>query len=290
MAWLQITFAVENTQAEQFGELLFENGALSVTMLDAADQPIYEPPLNTTPLWKETQLKTLFEIGTNVDELLDELQSKWGKQLPFFDIEELEDEDWIQKGTADFHAMQFGKRLWVCPSWESEVNQQDAVIIQLDPGLAFGTGAHPTTSLCLKWLDDHDLKGKTVLDFGCGTGILAIAAMKLGAATAIGTDNDPQALDASKENAQNNQVDIELYLPEKLPQNQIDIIVANILANPLCELAPTLIGLVKTSGLLVLSGILHDQSAQICEIYQRFADVLEITQQDDWLRIVVQKR
>jgi len=290
MAWLQITFAVENTQAEQFGELLFENGALSVTMLDAADQPIYEPPLNTTPLWKETQLKTLFEIGTNVDELLDELQSKWGKQLPFFDIEELEDEDWIQKGTADFHAMQFGKRLWVCPSWESEINQQDAVIIQLDPGLAFGTGAHPTTSLCLKWLDDHDLKGKTVLDFGCGTGILAIAAMKLGAATAIGTDNDPQALDASKENAQNNQVDIELYLPEKLPQNQVDIIVANILANPLCELAPTLIGLVKPSGLLVLSGILHDQSAQICEIYQRFADVLEITQQDDWLRIVVQKR
>ena len=290
MAWLQITFAVENTQAEQFGELLFENGALSVTMLDAADQPIYEPPLNTTPLWKETQLKTLFEIGTNVDELLDELQSKWGKQLPFFDIEELEDEDWIQKGTADFHAMQFGKRLWVCPSWESEINQQDAVIIQLDPGLAFGTGAHPTTSLCLKWLDDHDLKGKTVLDFGCGTGILAIAALKLGAATAIGTDNDPQALDASKENAQNNQVDIELYLPEKLPQNQIDIIVANILANPLCELAPTLIGLVKPSGLLVLSGILHDQSAQICEIYQRFADVLEITQQDDWLRIVVQKR
>ena len=290
MAWLQITFAVENTQAEQFGELLFENGALSVTMLDAADQPIYEPPLNTTPLWKETQLKTLFEIGTNVDELLDELQSKWGRSLPFYDIEELEDEDWIQKGTADFHAMQFGKRLWVCPSWESEVNQQDAVIIQLDPGLAFGTGAHPTTSLCLKWLDDHDLKGKTVLDFGCGTGILAIAALKLGAATAIGTDNDPQALDASKENAQNNQVDIELYLPEKLPQNQIDIIVANILANPLCELAPTLIGLVKTSGLLVLSGILHDQSAQICEIYQRFADVLEITQQDDWLRIVVQKR
>ncbi len=290
MAWLQITFAVENTQAEQFGELLFENGALSVTMLDAADQPIYEPPLNTTPLWKETQLKTLFEIGTNADELLDELQSKWGKQLPFFDIEELEDEDWILKGTADFHAMQFGKRLWVCPSWESEVNQQDAVIIQLDPGLAFGTGAHPTTSLCLKWLDDHDLKGKTVLDFGCGTGILAIAALKLGAATAIGTDNDPQALDASKENAQNNQVDIELYLPEKLPQNQIDIIVANILANPLCELAPTLIGLVKPSGLLVLSGILHDQSAKICEIYQRFADVLEITQQDDWLRIVVQKR
>jgi len=222
--------------------------------------------------------------------LLDELQSKWGKQLPFFDIEELEDEDWIQKGTADFHAMQFGKRLWVCPSWESEINQQDAVIIQLDPGLAFGTGAHPTTSLCLKWLDDHDLKGKTVLDFGCGTGILAIAALKLGAATAIGTDNDPQALDASKENAQNNQVDIELYLPEKLPQNQVDIIVANILANPLCELAPTLIELVKPCGLLILSGILHDQSAQICEIYQRFADVLEITQQDDWLRIVVQKR
>jgi ribosomal protein L11 methyltransferase len=290
MAWLQITFAVENTQAEQFEELLFENGALSVTMLDAADQPIYEPPLNTTPLWKETQLKTLFEIGTNVDELLDELQSKWGRSLPFYDIEELEDEDWIQKGTADFHAMQFGKRLWVCPSWESEVNQQDAVIIQLDPGLAFGTGAHPTTSLCLKWLDDHDLKGKTVLDFGCGTGILAIAALKLGAAHAIGTDNDPQALDASKENAQNNQVNLELYLPEKLPQNQVDIIVANILANPLCELAPTLIELVKPQGLLVLSGILHDQSTQICEIYQAFADVLEITQQDDWLRIVVQKR
>lgn len=290
MAWLQITFAVENTQAEQFGELLFENGALSVTMLDAADQPIYEPPLNTTPLWRETQLKTLFEIETDVDELLDELQGKWGKQLPFFDIEELEDEDWIQKGTANFHAMQFGKRLWVCPSWESEINQQDAVVIRLDPGLAFGTGAHPTTSLCLKWLDAHDLTGKTVLDFGCGTGILAIAALKLGAEKAIGTDNDPQALDASKENAENNHVRIDLYLPEKLPQNQVDIIVANILANPLCELAPTLIGLVKPSGLLVLSGILHDQSTQICEVYQQFADVLEIIQQDDWLRIVVQKR
>lgn len=290
MAWLQITFTVERTQAEQFEEILFENGALSVTMLDAADQPIYEPPLNTTPLWEEVRIQTLFEFGTNVEELFDELQSNWGKQLPFFDIEELEDEDWIQKGTADFHAMQFGKRLWVCPSWESEVNQQDAVIVRLDPGLAFGTGAHPTTSLCLKWLDDHDLKGKTVLDFGCGTGILAIAALKLGATKAIGTDNDPQALDASKENAENNSVNIELYLPEKLPQNQVDIIIANILANPLCELAPILINLTKPQGLLVLSGILHNQADQICQAYQPFADILEITQQDDWLRIVVQKR
>lgn len=290
MAWLQITFTVEKAQAEQFEEILFENGALSVTMLDAADQPIYEPPLNTTPLWEEVRIQTLFEIGINIDELLDELQTAWGKQLPFFDIEELEDEDWIQKSTADFHAMQFGKRLWVCPSWESEINQQHAVIIRLDPGLAFGTGAHPTTSLCLKWLDDHDLQGKTVLDFGCGTGILAIAALKLGAQRAIATDNDPQALEASKENAKNNNVNLQVYFPDKLPQDQADIVLANILANPLCELAPTLINLTKSQGFLVLSGILRDQAEQICQVYQGFGDILEITPQDDWLRVVVQKR
>jgi len=290
MAWLQITFSVETAQAECFAALLFEQGALSVTMLDGADQPIYEPPLNSTPLWQDTRLQTLFESGTNIDDLLDELQSIWGKQLPFYEIEELEDQDWVQKGIADFHAMQFGKRLWVCPSWESEVNQQDAIIIQLDPGLAFGTGAHSTTALCLKWLDDHDLMGKTVLDVGCGTGILAIAALKLGADKAWGIDIDPQALDASAENAKNNQVSIDVCLPEKLPPIQADIVLANILANPLCELAPQLIDWAKPQGLLVLSGILCDQADQICKAYQPFGNILEIAQQDDWLRIVVQKK
>ncbi|MEY3220885.1 MAG: ribosomal protein methyltransferase [Pseudomonadota bacterium] len=289
MAWLQITFSVETENAECFAALLFEHGALSVTMLDGSDQPIYEPPLNSTPLWQDTRLQTLFENEINVDSLLDELQIAWGKQLPFYDIEELEDQDWVQKGIADFHAMPFGKRLWVCPSWENEINQADAVIIQLDPGLAFGTGAHPTTALCLKWLDAHDLMGKTVLDVGCGTGILAIAAMKLGANNAWGIDIDPQALDASKENAQNNHVFIDWYLPEKLPPIQVDIVLANILANPLCELAPRLMNWTKPQGLLVLSGILRDQADQICNAYQPFGDILEIAQQDDWLRIVVQK-
>ncbi|MGL5738761.1 MAG: 50S ribosomal protein L11 methyltransferase, partial [Plesiomonas shigelloides] len=202
-------------------------------------------------------------------------------------IEQLEDKDWEREWMDNFHPMRFGQRLWICPSWR-EVPEPEAVNVMLDPGLAFGTGTHPTTALCLEWLDGLDLVGKTVVDFGCGSGILAIAALKLGAARAVGIDIDPQAITASRDNAERNGVSdrLELYLPKDQPQDLLgDVVVANILAGPLRELAPLISVLPKSGGHLGLSGILESQAESVADAYREKFVLDPIAEREEWCRI-----
>ena len=222
MPWLQVRLAISPEQAETYEDAFLEVGAVSVTFMDAEDQPIFEPELNTTPLWSHTHLLALFEGGTEAASVLAHLELLTGSPLPEHHSEVIEDQDWERSWMDGFQPMRFGQRLWIVPSWHA-APEPDAVNLLLDPGLAFGTGTHPTTALCLEWLDGQDLKDCNVLDFGCGSGILAIAALLLGAKEAVGTDIDVQALEASRDNAGRNNIAealFPLYLPEDLPQVQ----------------------------------------------------------------------
>ncbi|MQT44464.1 50S ribosomal protein L11 methyltransferase, partial [Pseudomonas sp. FSL R10-0765] len=200
MPWLQVRLAISPEQAETYEDAFLEVGAVSVTFMDAEDQPIFEPELNTTPLWSHTHLLALFEGGTEAELVLSHLELLTGSPLPEHHAEVIEDQDWERSWMDNFEPMRFGQRLWIVPSWHA-APEPEAVNLLLDPGLAFGTGTHPTTALCLEWLDGQDLKDCDVLDFGCGSGILAIAALLLGAKQAVGTDIDVQALEASRDNA-----------------------------------------------------------------------------------------
>jgi ribosomal protein L11 methyltransferase len=231
MPWQQLTLYTTKEHAEAISEQLETLGAASVTMQDAADQPLYEPPPGATPLWQMTNVVGLFDDSFDMNALLEQLRDGLDGELPEIRIEELEDQDWERAWMDDFKPMQFGERLWIVPSW-TEAPDTGGVNILLDPGLAFGTGTHPTTRLCLEWLDGHPIAGKTVIDYGCGSGILAIGAALLGAATVIGVDTDPQAITASDENARRNNISekIHAYLPGHEPKESADLLLANILA------------------------------------------------------------
>lgn len=287
MPWLQVRLAITPDQAETYEDALLEVGAVSVTFMDAEDQPIFEPDLGTTPLWSHTHLLALFEGDADADQVVAHLRLLTGDPLPEHQIERIEDQDWERSWMDNFHPMRFGRRLWIVPSWH-EAPEPDAVNLLLDPGLAFGTGTHPTTALCLQWLDSQALEGCTVLDFGCGSGILAIAALLLGAEHAVGTDIDPQAVEASRDNATRNGIDparFPVYLPENLPQEQADVVVANILAGPLVALAPQITSLVKTGGRLALSGILAEQAEEVRAAYAADFNLDPTAEQDGWVRI-----
>nr|WP_288452060.1 50S ribosomal protein L11 methyltransferase [uncultured Pseudomonas sp.] len=287
MPWLQLRLAITPEQAPTYEDALLEVGAVSVTFMDAEDQPIFEPDLGTTPLWSHTHLLALFEADTDADALVAHLQLLTDGALPEHQIEHIGDQDWERSWMDGFAPMRFGQRLWIVPSWH-EAPQPDAVNLLLDPGLAFGTGTHPTTSLCLQWLDAQPLEGCSVLDFGCGSGILAIAALLLGAPRAVGTDIDPQALEASRDNAQRNGIADErfpVYLPADLPQDPADVVVANILAGPLVSLAPQITSLVKPGGRLALSGILAEQADEVRAAYAADFDLDPTAVQDGWVRI-----
>lgn len=288
MPWIQLRINTTNELAEQISEQLEESGAVSVTFQDTYDNPVFEPLPGETKLWGNTDVVGLYDAQIDIDELkailnLDQYSYK---------IEQLEDKDWEREWMDNFHPMQFGKRLWICPSWR-DIPDPNAVNVMLDPGLAFGTGTHPTTALCLTWLDSLDLNNKIVIDYGCGSGILAIAALKLGAKRVIGVDIDPQAIQASRDNAERNNVGekIELYLAKDLPNNlQADVVVANILAGPLKELEPQINNLVKTNGKLGLSGILATQSQSVYEAYQTHFELDPIIEQEEWCRITGKKK
>ena len=287
MPWLQLRLAITPEQAPTYEDALLEVGAVSVTFMDAEDQPIFEPDLGTTPLWSHTHLLALFEADTDADALVAHLQLLTDGALPEHHIEHIEDQDWERSWMDGFAPMRFGQRLWIVPSWH-EAPEPDAVNLLLDPGLAFGTGTHPTTSLCLQWLDGQALEGCSVLDFGCGSGILAIAALLLGAPRAVGTDIDPQALQASRDNAGRNGIAEErfpVYLPADLPQEQADVVVANILAGPLVSLAPQITGLVKRGGRLALSGILAEQAEEVRAAYAAHFQLDPTATLDGWVRI-----
>lgn len=288
MPWIQLRVNTTNEHAELVGDLLMDQGSVSITLEDGKDTPIFEPKLGETPLWNDTVVIALFEANTDLTPMVEMLQA-----LPFlgeamkYKIEQIEDKDWVREWMDNFHPIQFGKRLWICPSWR-DIPDPKAVNVILDPGLAFGTGTHPTTALCLEWLDSLDLAGKEVIDFGCGSGILAVAALKLGADKVTGIDIDYQAIEASKDNAKRNGVadKLELFLPEDQPQNlKAEILVANILAGPLRELAPLIAERVQPGGKLALSGLLSEQAAELSEHYSQWFEMDEAAHKDDWSRL-----
>lgn len=296
MPWLELQLTIDAAAQPRAEAALEDMGALSVTLLDAdADTPdeaaIFEPGVGETPLWKSLTLLALFEAHADrrgLVQLLDDALPELAPDRIAF--REVADQDWERAWMDRYQPMQFGRRLWIYP-WNIEpaVDAPHAVVVRLDPGLAFGTGTHPTTALCLEWLDGLELAGKTVIDYGCGSGVLAIAALKLGAARAIGIDNDPQALTATRDNATRNGVMDRLHicLPDELPpDSRADVFVANILAGPLVELAPRFAALCQPGAPFALSGILAEQEPELLERYRTrgFTD-LAATQRDDWMRI-----
>ncbi|WP_089729354.1 50S ribosomal protein L11 methyltransferase [Candidatus Thiosymbion oneisti] len=269
MAWLQISFVVERDCVPLLEAALENAGALATTLGDAADEPQLEPPLGTTPLWRRVRLTALYPNQPQVLATALALSRSLAAHLGVKpQIERIEDRIWEQTWRDDFEPARFGRRLWICPQGQS-ADDPDAVVVELDPGLAFGTGRHPTTALCLRWLDGADLVEKTVIDYGCGSGVLAIAALRLGAIHAVAVDHDLQALEATRANAEHNGVADRLFAcpPEEVPEGPADLLLANILAGPLVELAARLAALVRAEGRLAVSGILHDQSAQIMAAY-----------------------
>ncbi|MFQ1943222.1 50S ribosomal protein L11 methyltransferase [Aeromonas veronii] len=286
MPWIQIRINATAKTADKVSNMLLGRGAQAVTFMDAKDVPVYEPMPGETPLWGETEVMGLFDAETDPAPTIAFFQQIFGENVGY-KVEQLEDKDWVREWMDHFHPMQFGERLWICPSWR-DVPNPDAVNVMLDPGLAFGTGTHPTTALCLQWLDGLDLSGKTVVDFGCGSGILGIAALKLGAARVIGIDIDPQAIQASRDNAERNGVagQIELYLPADQPQDvEADVVVANILAGPLRELAPLIAGHGKPGSLMALSGVLESQAPELETIYGQWFEMDPTAVKEEWCRL-----
>ena len=282
MGWLQISVEVSGDQVEEVSEAFNAIGALSVTVLDAGDEPLLEPAPGETPLWSNTRVIALFDVAQDVAVLKKQLQAILGAPVPDLLVEPLADRDWSNTWRDTFGAMQFGKRLWVCPVGESPPDPA-AVVVHMDPGMAFGTGTHATTALCLEWLDAHPPVNQSVIDYGCGSGILAVAAHKLGAANVTAVDIDPQALQATRENARCNGCDIEVFHPEALGQGSVDLVVANILANPLIELAPDLARRVRPGGQLVMTGILAEQAEAVMAAYVNWFEFVAPVCVEEWV-------
>ena len=290
--WIQIKLRTTNQSADTIAELLEQLGALAVSYTDAEDSPILEPKPGERRLWPNTEVTGLLEQGTDPKPILAVLKQLLGDHIPMV-ATTLEDKNWIRAWMDQFKPLKFGQHLWICPSWLS-VDEKDSVVVMLDPGLAFGTGTHPTTSLCLSYLDSLDLKDKDILDYGCGSGILAIAALKLGAKSATGVDIDEQALIASKENAHRNGVEDKLQLvmgtDKKLDLPQFPITVANILAGPLAELEPIIASLTQSGGKLALSGILREQADSVIEAYSKDFVMNKVKDLDGWALLTGTKK
>jgi ribosomal protein L11 methyltransferase len=290
MPFLQLIIELGKADPEPVEEALFAIGALSVTLEDAADDPILEPAPGALPLWPTVNVKALFDANSAQRSIVGALKAALGRELPKHRIEMIADRHWEREWLKDFHPMQFGKHLWVCPDGQYP-DDPKAVIVDLDPGLAFGTGTHPTTAMCLQWLDEHAPLPPTVLDYGCGSGILSIAALKLGAQHAHGVDIDPQAILASRDNAERNQVSAALTLSncdrDLMPAS---LVIANILAGPLESLAPRLAALTKPRGRIVLSGVLTGQAQTVQNCYTAWFDMDPIVTQGDWARLSGKKR
>lgn len=283
MSWLRVIIDAHRDEADTVEQVLTDSGALSVSLEDRQDEPMFEYAPGDMPLWSETRLTGLYAAGTDTTAIIDQVTDTLGHTPIQTAVEEMIDQDWERVWLERFQPIEVGRGLWICPT-QMDPPEPQAVTVFIDPGLAFGSGTHPTTAMCLDWLSRHDLSGKNVLDYGCGSGILAIAALKLGAATALATDIDPQALTVTTDNARLNGVEANLAtcLPDKVT-GQFDVVVANILSGPLVELADTLSGYVKAGGHLVLSGILESQTQDILAAYGgRFA--LAVTERDGWIR------
>jgi len=290
MAWIQINTIVAEPLAEPLSDAFMEANAASVTFEDAKDQPIFEPELGTSPIWQHTKVAGLFDAEVDTQSIIN-LLTQIVPEVPAssYKVEQLEDKDWVRAWMDQFKPMLFGDHLWIVPSW-SEPPEPQAVNLMLDPGMAFGTGTHPTTSLCLTWLDQNPPKDINVIDYGCGSGILALAAQKLGAASVAGTDIDPQAITASHQNAERNNESIPFDLVKDFNPEAVDLLIANILAGPLKELSTEFNRLLKPGGTLVLSGLLASQADELIAHYQTIGIELTTFQQlDDWGLLAGQK-
>ncbi len=294
MAWHQISVITNEDTAPSIADYFSDLGAVSVTYMDAEDEPVYEPAIGETKIWTQTQVIALYELPTDPLKIKAQVVKYFQQEsLQDWRIEAIADQVWERAWMEHYRPMKFGEKLWVCPTGQ-EQQEQGTVCLILDPGLAFGTGTHPTTALCLEWLATHDLKGKTVIDYGCGSGILAIAALLLGAKNAYAVDIDPQAITATESNAEKNNVQDKIIcqLPEQFNRHtaKADVVLANILAKPLMEMAGKISGLVASEGQLVLSGILAEQSDSVVNAYQAFLSLDSLVQQEDWVRLAGVKK
>jgi ribosomal protein L11 methyltransferase len=295
MPWTEVSVSVTREQAPLAELVLEQQGALAVTLEDAlendGDHPVLEPGPGATPLWPSVHVRGLFEADAARDRITRALQFAAGvSRLDLIRWCEVGDQVWERAWMDRFQPMKFGDHLWIVPTGMKIPFDQNNIEIRLDPGLAFGTGTHPTTALCLEWLDGQDVTGKCVVDYGCGSGILGIAAALKGAERVVCVDHDPQALEATLENATRNGVTdlVQLLAPEAYCENSADFVLANILAGPLVELVPVLLGSVKPGGTIVLSGILEEQAGSVADAYR--AGCHEICQHDldGWVRLTIQ--
>ena len=288
MTWIQLRLDTRLNEIAALEEHMLATGAVAVTMEDNADQPVLEPAVGETPMWGQTRLTGLYPADTDMHAVLQAFPEPL-LQNTNQRVEILEDKDWEREWMQHYQPMQFGRRLWVCPSWLEPPDPQ-AVNLLLDPGLAFGTGTHPTTAMCLRALEGLQLDEQSAVDYGCGSGILAVAALKLGAALVLGVDNDPQALTASRDNAARNAVPAErlpLALPEQVEQQawaqRASLVIANILAGPLIDLSDTLLHFLRPGGTLLLSGLLHSQAEIACEHYADRIQLQVVGEEDGWV-------
>lgn len=293
MPWIQLIIDVTPAQSEPLENRLLELGAASVTYQDKADQPIYEPLPGETPLWSQTTLTAMFEAQTDIRVVIDLLMTDLDFNKPNYKVDILEDKDWVREWMKDYHPICFGDRLWICPSWQ-QPPEPTAVNLMLDPGLAFGSGTHPTTALCMHWLDKKELSEKTVIDYGCGSGILAVAALLLGANRAHCVDIDPQALTATLDNAKRNKLDlsrIHTAIPKDFDTDiTAEVVIANILATPLIELSELIASLVQPNGDLILSGILPQQADTVMQAYAKWIDFEPPLEDNGWIRLAGKKQ
>ncbi|WP_295454738.1 50S ribosomal protein L11 methyltransferase [uncultured Thiodictyon sp.] len=296
MSWLQLSLTVPQDQSPLLEAALENAGALAVTLGDAGDDPQLEPPPGAMPLWQAVQLHALFEDDAAGATQVEALTVAFGPlSLTPPRCERIADRAWERVWLEDFRPTRFGRRLWVCPQGQPAPDP-DGIVVDLDPGLAFGTGHHPTTALCLEWLDGAELAGLTLLDYGCGSGILAIAALKLGAAAVIAVDHDPQAIEATLANAAANGVDggLTVCLPGELAtlaaRLPVACVLANILAGPLVELATRLLAALAPGGQLVLSGVLAEQVSTVSAAYERQVELAPVRLREGWALIAGTRR
>ena len=288
--FVSVRFDTDAASAERWSDALIAAGALSVDVSDPAagtpdEAPLYgEPGVAPQGLWRVSRIDALLPEGADAARVLSDAARAIGAPMPAHETREVPDQDWVRATQSQFGPIAIGEGFWIVPSW-CEPPQRDAIVLELDPGLAFGTGSHPTTRLCLEWLLGSISGGESVLDYGCGSGILAIAAAKLGAGSVVGTDIDAQALAASAANARANGVAARFEAPDRLPAGGSDIVVANILANPLVVLAPALAARTKRGGCIALSGILETQAGEVADAYARWFTLDVWRRLDGWVLI-----
>ncbi len=296
MPWQSLRVTLDASRAEAFSEALMALGAISASLEDADAGSIDETPIFGEPtepdagLWQHCIVTALLEPDQRPGDLIAQATLAAGLAgMPAWTVETVDDQDWVRLTQSQFDPIPISPRLWIVPTWH-ETPDSAALNIRLDPGLAFGTGSHPTTRLCLRWLDENIKGGETVLDYGCGSGILAIAAAKLGAAEVWGVDIDPQAIQAAAYNADMNGVNTRFYTPDQAPASAAQIVVANILTNPLKALAPLLAGLTKPGGRLVMSGILEQQAEAVMQIYRTWFEFEAPVTEEGWGRLCGRKK